>query len=128
MIKQNNSKQVNDAVLDVKSRSEKGIKLAQKPVISTKAENTSKKRKHGENSPRKTESVETPGFKAMKCRCRRSFYQPIDRGKYRNKEEGRGGGIHEILMPSTNIFELNCFLCFLINRFKTIFQNHEHKN
>jgi len=92
VIKQNNSKQVNDAVLDVKSRSEKGMKgmkPAQKPVISTKAE---KKRKHGENSPRKTESVETPGFKAMKCRCRRSFYQPIDRGKYRNKEEGRGGG------------------------------------
>lgn len=68
MIKQNISKQVNDTVLEVTSSAEKGMKLAQKPEIYTKAENTSKKRKHGEseNSPRKTESLETPGFKAMK--------------------------------------------------------------
>ena len=68
VIKQNISKQVNDTVLEVTSSAEKGMKLAQKPEIYTKAENTSKKRKHGEseNSPRKTESLETPGFKAMK--------------------------------------------------------------
>jgi len=68
VIKQNISKQVNDAVLEVTSSAGKGMKPAQKPEIYTKAENTSKKRKHGEseNSPRKTESLETPGFKAMK--------------------------------------------------------------
>ena len=68
VIKPNISKQVNDTVLEVTSSAEKGMKPAQKPEIYTKAENTSKKRKHGEseNSPRKTESLETPGFKAMK--------------------------------------------------------------
>lgn len=39
----------------------------------------------------------------------------------------RGERIYEIFMPSTNIFELNCFLCLLINLFKTIFLNRENK-
>ena len=55
-------------------------------------------------------------------RCRRSFYQQIDKGKYRNKES-----FLKFLCLQRIFFELNCFVGFFINLFNTTFQNNENK-